>query len=223
MIKKSVFKVNKQAALYVAVGFLSFSSALYAAVSTPTGDVWGRKPVASALGHNNDTRAGQSVAASDVISATYTFTDPDLDPQDLTNTVIKWYRKSDGSQVGTGATYTAVAGDAPLGVFYTITPGTDVLTTMPAVGDLVTSPDIPVSAEDVLSVAITAPANPIVGTAITATPTCTPVAVCSGPINYAWEVEDGTGGWVGTGTNSNTYTPVRTDQLKKIRVTATKP
>ena len=63
--------------------------------------------------------------------------------------------------------------------------------------------------------------NPIVGTPLTATPTC--VSTC-GKVNYQWQIEDaiGSGNFVDIASEtSSTYTPTKNDQRRIIKVKAT--
>ncbi|WP_415761002.1 ZirU family protein [Pseudomonas sp. CP4] len=62
--------------------------------------------------------------------------------------------------------------------------------------------------------------NPIVGTPLTATPTC--VSTC-GTVNYQWQIEDaiGSGNFVDiSGETSSTYRPTKNDQRRIIKVKA---
>ena len=65
--------------------------------------------------------------------------------------------------------------------------------------------------------------NPIVGSALTAQVNC--VSTCAPVLNYQWQIETVPGSAVYTsiGTNSDSYTPTKDDQKRKIRVEVTKP
>ncbi|MNE27889.1 hypothetical protein D3C80_1213120 [compost metagenome] len=65
--------------------------------------------------------------------------------------------------------------------------------------------------------------NPIVGTPLTAQVYC--MSTCAPVLNYQWQIETVPGSAVYTsiGANSDSYTPTKDDQKRKIRVEVSKP
>jgi hypothetical protein len=213
--------------------------------STATDSVKGRAPVvATAIIGVTPSGPGGQVLAGDVLTATFTVTDPDTDTIDLTATsaTVQWTVA--GTDVGTpGAlTYTVKAADAGKLITYKLIPHTDAATTDPYQGVLTIAANIgadgagggtgpggggeinPPAANALLSVAVTPTGNPIVGTLLTATPTC--VTTCGAGITYQWQIESASGS--GTyadiaSATSATYTPVKGDQKRKIKVVASQP
>ena len=206
-------------------------------VSNPTPTVQGRAPTITATDiQGTGSGSGGAYRAGDVLTATYTQGDPDLDPADTaaTNATIQWY--SDAAPVGTlgSTTYQIQPSDLGKQITFRLVPHTSAADTDPSVGvettsNLVAGSDgegdgvvtIP-SGSTATSVAITG--NAIVGQTLTATPTCD--AACDPAITYQWQIEDGigSGNFVDiAGQTSATYVVVRTDQRKTIRVRAVNP
>jgi hypothetical protein len=227
---------------------LSLSGLAFAqtVVTSPeTATVKGRAPVvATATITVTPSGAGGQVLAGDVLTAAFTVTDPDTDTIDLaaTNATVQW--TVDGVSVGApGAmTYTVQAADAGKVITYTLIPHTDAAVTDPYQGVLTIAANIgtdgsgggtgpggggeinPADPTALLSVAVTPTGNPIVGTLLTATPTC--VATCGAGITYQWQIETAVGAGTYTdisGATGATYTPLKDDQKKKIKVVATAP
>ena len=179
-----------------------------------------------------------------MLTATFTVTDPDGDTIDTaaTNATVQW--TVDGTNVGAAGslTYTVVAADAGKRITYKLMPHTDSAVTDPYQGVLTIAANIGADgtgggpgpggggeidlpgADKLLSVAVTPTGNPVVATVLTATPTC--VTACVAGITYKWQIETAAGSGTyadipsATGT---TYTPVKGDQRKKIKVVASQP
>ncbi|MUV12651.1 ZirU family protein [Noviluteimonas gilva] len=227
---------------------LTLSGLAYAqtVVTSPeTATVKGRAPVvATAVIGVTPSGAGGQVLAGDVLTATFTVTDPDSDTIDTTatNATVQW--TVDGTAVGApgSMTYTVQAADAGKVITYRLMPHTDPGVTDPYQGALTIAADIgadgggggtgpggggeinPADPNALLSVAVTPTGNPIVDTTLTATPTC--VSTCAGGITYQWQIETASGS--GTyadiaGATGTTYTPVKDDQKRKIKVVASQP
>jgi hypothetical protein len=196
------------------LGFLVSASAL-AATSVPTPTVKGRAPVmAVAYIGSSDDNSNDIVDTGDVLRATPgSFSDADGDIQ-----VASTYRWNDGTtDKGTQSAYTVQASDLGKTITVYITPRTDATITDPSFGAEVNA-SIKVAAVGVVtSVTITGAAT--VGSALTAAPTCLG-GTCTGTRTYEWMIETA----AGTGTysvvpsaTSATYTPIRTDQRRKIQ------
>lgn len=209
--------------------------------SPETGTVIGRAPtVATAIINGTPSGTNGTWKAGDVLTAVYTIQDPDLDPADVaaTDLTIQW--TSNGVAVGApgSKTYALQASDAGKTVTYTLIPKTDAATTDPYLGVVTIAGDIgsdgsgggtgggggeitPEAKDTLLSVEISGTAQ--VDGALNAVPTC--IGACGAGITYQWQLETS----AGSGTFSNiagatgsSYTPVRTDQKRKVQVIATK-
>ena len=227
---------------------LALSGLAYAqtVVTSPeTATVKGRAPVlATATITVTPSGAGGQVLAGDVLTASFTVTDPDSDTIDTTTTngTVQW--TVNGTAVGApgSMTYTVLAADAGKVITYTVMPHTDPGVTDPYQGVLTIAANIgadgtgggtgpggggeinPADPAALLSVAVTPIGNPIVDVVLTATPTC--VATCGAGITYQWQMETASGSGTYTdisGATGATYTPKKDDQKKKIKVVATAP
>ncbi|MGO4552552.1 ZirU family protein [Lysobacter sp. 2RAF19] len=227
---------------------LSLSGLAFAqtVVTSPeTDSVKGHAPiVATATINVTPSGAGGQVLAGDVLTANFVVTDPDSDTIDTaaTSATVQW--TVDGTNVGApGAmTYTVQAADAGKVITYTLIPHTDPGVTDPYQGVLTIAANVgtdgsgggtgpggggeinPADPTALLSVAVTPTGNPLVGTVLTATPTC--VATCGAGITYQWQIETAAGSGTYTdisGATGATYTPIKDDQKKKIKVVATAP
>jgi len=210
-------------------------------ISPETGTVIGRAPtVATATISGTPSGAGGVWLAGDVLTANYTLNDLDLDPTDTTATDLTIQWTSGGANVGTpgSKTYTLQAADAGKVITFKLIPRTDAATTDPFEGALTIADNVgsdggggsgngggggsitPADGTTLMSVTISG--SPQVAGTLTANPAC--IATCSG-VTYQWQLETG----IGTGVFANiagatnvSYTPVRTDQKRKVKVVATK-
>ncbi|MGO4550802.1 ZirU family protein [Lysobacter sp. 2RAF19] len=230
---------------------LSLSGLAFAqtVVTSPeTDSVKGRAPVvATATITATGSGAGGQILAGDLLTANFTVTDPDSDTIDTaaTNATIQW--TVDGANVGAAGspTYTVQASDAGKVITYTLIPHTDPGVTDPYQGVLTIAANVgadgsggngggggpgdggeinPADPNALLSVAVTPTGNPLVGTVLTATPTC--VSSCGAGITYQWQIETASGSATYTdisGATGTTYTPVKGDQKRKIKVVASQP
>lgn len=228
---------------------LAFVGAAHAQTvpSPETDPVKGRAPtLATATITGTPSGAGGAWVAGDVLTAVYTVADEDNDTPDYSasDLTIQW--TSGGAAVGTlgSKTYTLQASDAGKTITYRLVPHTDPAITDPyqgiaTIADTVGADgtggtgggeenggdggEIDVTPADaLLSVSITGSAT--VSTALTAVPSC--ATACGGTITYQWQLETAAGS--GTfaniaGATTNTYTPVRQDQKRRVKVIATKP
>lgn len=199
-----------------------------AVTSAPTTTVKGHAPeyTEPTIAHT-DTNSNNIIDVGDVLTATEgAFTDADGD----TKAAATWRWNDGTTDLGSAATHTIVAGDLGKTIQLFATPNTDPAVTDPAVGTEVgggTAAAVNIAAgDDVLSVAITGvdatTGFPMVGAVLTAVPTC--VSTC-GTLNYQWQIEDAVGSSTYTditGATSDTYTPAKGDQKRKIQVVATK-
>ena len=222
---------------------LSGAAHAQVSVTSPvTGTVTGRVPVlGTARITGTPGGAGNTYVTGDTLTATYTITDPDLDVADdaATQLTIQW--TSGGVNVGTtgSKTYVIQASDSGKTITYSLVPKTSAAITDPAEGVRTLASTIgedgsgggdggdggevsPAGSGTLLSVAITGSA--VVAGTLTATPTCP--GTCAGNITYQWQLETG----VGTGIYANiagatagTYSPVRTDQRRRIKLIANQP
>ncbi|AKH88305.1 ZirU family protein [Edwardsiella tarda] len=218
---------------------LAISGAALAATSPPTESVKGHKPAYNDIGIQFHDLDGNKVASvGDTLSVTKgIFNDQDGDSEN--SSTYQWY--SDGSPIGgaTGDSYTLSQGDIGHTIKVGVIAHTDPTVTDPADGDEMYSShggatdgsdngngSVVTDANDVVSVVISgmSGANPLVNETLTATATCTSGSVCSGPVNYQWQIETtpGSGSYQDIGSNTNTYTVQGTDQKRKIQVIATK-
>ena len=227
---------------------LTLSGLAYAqtVVTSPeTATVKGRAPVvATAVIGVTPSGAGGQVLAGDVLTATFTVTDPDGDTIDLTatNATVQWTVNGTNAGAAGSMTYTVLAADAGKKITYKVMPHTDSAVTDPYQGVLTIAADIgadgtgggpgpggggeidPANPNQLLSVAVTPTGNPVVATTLTATPTC--VSTCVAGITYQWQIETASGSGtyadIPTATGT-TYTPVKGDQKRKIKVVASQP
>src|SRR6476620_11081707 len=100
----------------------SLANAQVVVTSPETDTVKGRAPqLATATITGTPTGSGGTVyVVGDVLTATYTVTDPDGDTPDLaaSDATIEWLR--DSVVVGTGKTYTLTAGDSGKSISYQV-------------------------------------------------------------------------------------------------------
>ncbi|HLB40598.1 MAG TPA: ZirU family protein [Candidatus Babeliales bacterium] len=189
-----------------------------AGINTTTNHVLGRAPTMAAPTINHtDANSNGAVDTGDTLTLVNgAFTDQDSDPAG-THT-YRWLR---GATVmgTTTAAYTVVAGDLAQTMTGEVTPRTDPTATDPASGTPVTATRAVAASGFVTSVALSSN-SPIVGTVLTATPTC--VATC-GAVAYQWQVEtaNASGSYTNiAGATNSTYTPIGANQRLRIRVNA---
>ncbi|MGL4751416.1 MAG: ZirU family protein, partial [Aeromonadaceae bacterium] len=164
--------------------------------------------------------------------------DPDMDAQAPSE--YKWSR--DGIDMGvTGDSYTLTLADLGTQITAGVIPQTDATTTDPYQGNEVAaaggSPDGDGSVDvvdpnevDAVEIVIAATdaalgGNPIVSTELRAKVTTSAGGVgVASDYNYTWQIEDGAGGnYINIpGAVSETYTPSKDDQKRKLRVDVTK-
>ncbi|MBF6037325.1 hypothetical protein H8F22_00380 [Pseudomonas sp. P154a] len=172
-----------------------------------------------------DTNGNDIVDTGDTLTAVAgAITDADLDTP-----IASTYRWNDGAaNIGTSSSYTISSTDLGKTLTLFATPHTDGAITDPADGLEVAGTIgsggeiVVVPGNQLLSVAVAGyvAGNPQVGTALTATPTC--VSAC-GTVTYQWEIETapGSGSYAAIdGATTSTYTPVKGDQRRMIRVVA---
>lgn len=210
--------LGKRFALTLLAGVIT-SSAVLAVESTPTSSVIGRAPsmAAPTISHN-DVNGNTLVDAGDILTAVLgTFSDLD---GDVAATPL--YRWNDGAaNIGSNPTYTVQAADVGKDLYVYVTPTTDSSITDPAEG-LEVSAMTGTTAMTVVSVAITGfttGTTPLVGTQLTATPTCN--VTCDGNQTYQWMIETtpGSGNYSAiSGATTSTYTPTKDDQRRMIKV-----
>lgn len=200
--------------------------------SDPTATVKGRAPtIGSVTISGTPSGPNGTYVVDDVLTVSYTHDDEDGDADDSTATQgsIQWY--SGSTPVGTvgSTTYTIAQGDVGEIITVKITPYTNQATSDPFVGTEIDSAEVSategggyVTVPDgtkATSVAITGDAE--VDSMLTAVPSCG--EACVG-VTYQWQIEtafnSGTYENI-TGATGKTYTPVGTDQKKKIQVIAT--
>ncbi|KGQ18441.1 hypothetical protein LF41_736 [Lysobacter dokdonensis DS-58] len=227
---------------------LALSGLAYAqtVVSSPeTATVKGRAPVVSrAIIDVTPSGAGGQVLVGDVLTADFDVTDADNDDIDQTATdaTVQW--TVDGVNVGTPSlTYTVAAADLGKTITYKLVPFTDSAITDPHQGVLTLASDIgadgsgggttdpgdngeikPAAPSALLSIAVTPTGNPVVGTTLTAVPTC--AQTCIANITYQWQIETAVGSGTYTniaGATASTYTPTKDTQKKKIKVVGSQP
>ncbi|UHQ18744.1 ZirU family protein [Lysobacter sp. KIS68-7] len=229
----------------VGLAMSSLANAQVAVTSLETDTVKGRAPVvATATITGTPSGAGSTWVAGDVLTAAYTLNDPDGDDADAvaTDATIQW--TSDGVAVGTigSKTYTLQASDAGKVITYTLVPHTDAAITDPYFGTLTIAANVgsdgsggggggddgdggeitPAADNLLLSVALSG--DPLVAGTLTATPTC--IGTCTGNITYQWQLETGNGTGVYAdiaGQTGTTYTPVKGDQRREVKVVANQP
>ena len=200
---------------------LAISAVAQAAVtSSPTTSVKGRAPSITAptvtyvdVNSNGVVDAGDTLTAVDGA-----FSDADLDSQ-----IASTYRWNDGTtDNGTADSYTLVAADLGKTITLYTVPHTDSSITDPADGAEMTGPaTVVVAGNTLMSVAISGyTGNPLVDSPLLATPTC--ITTCD-TVTYQWQLEDAVGSGTYSdipGATSDTYTPVRTDQIRQVQVVA---
>jgi hypothetical protein len=221
LTKRSSFRLSMLAgALGLALSGLAHAQANF--VSPETATVTGRAPIVeTAIITGTPSGAGGVYIAGDMLTATFTITDPDNDAPDIaaTNLTVQW--TSNGAPVGTpgSLTYVIEASDARNVITYSLIPKTDAATTDPSEGVLTIASDVgsdgtgtggvitPPSSDLLLAVDVAG--NAVVGDTLTANPSC--VATCTGNITYQWKIETGvgTGVYVDIPSATNaTYSPV---------------
>lgn len=189
-----------------------------AGTNTTTNHVLGRAPsmTAPTITHT-DANANGAVDTGDTLTLVDgTFTDLDGDPAG-THT-YRWLRGATPMGTTTAA-YIVVAGDLGATMTGEVTPRTNPATTDPALGPGATASRTVAAASYVVSVALSSN-SPVVGTALTATPTC--VGACGVP-TYQWQIESANGSGVYNdiaGQTGANFTPRTADQRLRIRVSA---
>jgi hypothetical protein len=213
--------------LCLAMSFAVSASAFAAVTSDPTSTVMGRAPVMAPPSITYvDTNGNGVKDAGDTLTAVDgTITDADLD-----TAIASTYRWSDGAaDVSITSTHTISVADYGKTLTLFAIPHTDTAITDPADGLEVAGTIgsggeiVVVPSTQLLSVAVTGyvGGNPQVDSELTATPTC--VTADCGTVTYQWEIESapGSGTYASiAGATSSTYTPVRDDQRRMIRVVA---
>lgn len=235
-MKVGIMQFNKKALLASVI--LAISGAALAATSTPTDTVKGHIPAYADIGIQfHDADGNGLVNADDTISIDKgAFQDVDGDTEGTAT--YQWYRDGAAIPGETGDSYTLTAADIGHSIKVGVTAHTDPTNTDPADGNEQLSSrggnidgsgdgSVTTDGNDVLSVAITGMTNgyPLVGEQLTAVATCTTGATCTGTVNYQWKIESAIGSGVYVdigGATSSTYTPVGTDQKRKIQVDATR-
>lgn len=227
----SAFKLNtSKQLLAVAMGFVFSASAVAAVTSAPTATVKGRVPVMTTPEMNYvDADSNGILNVGDTLSAVEgTFSD--LDGDTAIAPRIVWRR--DGTEVGSAVTYALTAADKGATITLEMHPRTDTSITDPAEGLAVVSSggtadpdgdgDIDVPGDGtVLAVTVTGYVDnaPQVGSALTATPVCEGGA-CTNE-TYQWQIEtaESSGVYIDIASATQpTYTPVKDDQKRMIRV-----
>jgi len=222
------------------------ASAQVVVTSPETDTVKGRAPVVSSatITGTPSGAGGTQWVAGDVLTAVYAVTDPDTDAADTvaTDGTIQW--TSGGVNVGTpgSKTYTIQASDAGKVITYTLIPHTDPTITDPYQGALTIADNVgtngsggggdegtggggsitPAAGNLLVSVAVSG--DPLVDGTLTATPTC--ITTCTGGITYQWQLETANGSGVYAdiaGQTGTTYTPLKGDQKRKVKVVANQP
>ncbi len=202
---------------------LTISAVAQAAVtSSPTITVKGRAPTITAPTVTYvDSNSNGIVDTGDTLTAVDgTFTD--LDGDTKTASTYRWYNGT--ADIGINASYTIRVTDLGKTITLYIKANTDPLITDPAVSSEVSAAagTNVAAGTTLMSVAITGQVlgNPQVASALTASPTC--LTTC-GTVNYQWQLETA----VNSGLYSNiagaasvSYTPLKTDQKRKIQVVA---
>ena len=199
-------------------------------VSPPTPPAQGHVPVVATATIDYTGSGPQGTPLpGDVLTATYAVSDPDGDAPDLaaTDRTIQWM--VDGVDVGPAGSKTHTLQDDEAGklITFRLVPHTDATKTDPFAGSVTVAADVgPGGAVSTGAsgglLAVTVSEDAIVGTTLTATPTC--IVACGNEITYQWQIEDAVGS--GTyadiaGATSATYTPVREEQKRNLKVVAT--
>jgi hypothetical protein len=165
---------------------------------------------------NNDANSNGILDAGDILTAGVgSFSDADGDIQ-----VASTYRWNDGTtDKGTQSTYTIQASDLGKTITLYVTPRTSATLTDPSFGAEATNSAQVANAGALTGVTVTGAAT--VGSTLTATPICLG-GTCTGTRTYQWMLEtaEGTGVYTNiTSATNATYTPIRTDQRRKVQVT----
>jgi hypothetical protein len=216
----------KQKYIAVMIGFslMALSGSVLAVTSAATETVKGRAPVLSqsTIGYT-DTNTNGIIDAGDVLNITTagTFSDADMDTEG--QRTYQWL--ADGAVIAsaTGDTYTVLATDLGKVIKLQETPHTDGATTDPADGVAVDSNELTIAASNTpASVVIEGMVSgyPQVGTPLTTTVTMADGSTGTAT-SYQWQIETAVGS--GTyqdisGATAETYTPVGTEQKRKIQV-----
>lgn len=204
--------------LYGLVGFALFSGSAMAVTSSPTSAVKGRAPVMAAVTISHaDVNANGAVDTGDTLTAVDgAITDADLDVP-----IASTYRWNNGAvDLGTGSSYAVLASDLGSTITLFAKPRTDSAITDPAEGAEASVVQAVAASGTVLSVTIAGDVNgsPQVATPLTSTVTC--LGSC-GTLSYKWQLETAIGSDAYadiSAATSSTYTPVRGDQRRKIRL-----
>ncbi|HFT8658699.1 TPA: ZirU family protein [Enterobacter cloacae] len=217
---------QKYISLLISLSFVVISGSALAVTSSPTDTVKGRAPVLTASTiASTDTNTNGIIDAGDVLTIITpgTFTDADQDTE--TQRTYQWMADNSPISGETSATYTVKATDLGKSITVQETPHTDPATTDPEVGAAVDSNALTIAASSTpATVVIDGFVNgyPQVGTPLTTTVTLADGSTGSAN-SYKWQIETSIGS--GTyedipGATSDTYTPVGTEQKRRIRVIA---
>lgn len=233
---------KQKIAVLIAAVLWGVASGASALTSAPTESVKGREPAfADASFTYVDTNGNSMVDVGDKLTIVgNNFTDPDLDGQVASKYV--WYRSGTPIAGAEGDTYTLGLDDLGATITAGITPQTDVAITDPYQGpevmaskgapgdddgnvDVVAPTEVK-AVEIVLSNGDPLMGNPIVDTVLKAKVTTSAGGVgVAADYTYQWMIEDAVMPGIYsniTGANSETYTPNKDDQKRKLKVDVTK-
>lgn len=217
---------QKYISLLISLSFVAISGSALAVTSTPTDTVKGRAPVLTeSTISSTDSNTNGIIDTGDVLTITTPgdFSDADQDAE--TQRTYQWLADNTPINGETSATYTVKATDLGKSISVQETPHTDPATTDPELGAPVSSNALTVASSSApASVVIDGFVNgyPQVGTALTTTVTLADGS--TGAANsYQWQIETSVGS--GTyedipGATTNTYTPVGSEQKRRVRVIA---
>lgn len=232
---------KQKIAVSIAVVMWGVASGASALTSAPTDTVKGRVPTLTGVSFNYvDVNNNGRVDVGDSLKIEEQgFDDPDMDAQAPSE--YKWYR--DGIDMGvTGDSYTLTLADLGTQITAGVIPQTDATTTDPYQGNEVAaaggSPDGDGSVDvvqptevDAVDIVIDASGDPLTGNPIVATTLKAKITTSAGGVgvasdyNYTWQIEDvaGSGNYINIASAvSETYTPSKDDQKRKLRVDVTK-
>lgn len=232
---------KQKIAVSVAVVMWGVTSGASALTSAPTDAVKGRAPTLDSASFTyTDANGNSRVDVNDTLQIVETgFGDLDGDASETSE--YKWYR--DGTPIvgATGNSYTLVAVDLGTKITASVIPQTDSITTDPYQGTQVAvsgAPDGDDSVDvvdpnevDAVEIVIAATDAALAGNPIVSTELRAKVTTSAGNIGtatdytYQWMIEDSVG--AGTyspiaGVTSETYTPGKDDQKRKLQVDVTK-
>lgn len=227
---KTVKRTTLATLLGMAIG-ISLAGPALAVISAPTDTVKGHAPTMTPGSiKSNDPNGTGVIAPGDVLTIDTPFVFNDADGDIEQGTTYSW--QADGTEVGTGTTYTVQAADAGKNFSLLVTPRTDSAITDPYEGAPVESSNtLSVEADgEVIRVTITGmdvDGRPLVGQTLTADATCS-VSTCAaagsnpGELTYKWQIETSVGSGIyqdiSGAANTATYTPEGGDQKRQIRV-----